>query len=161
MLARRPPKPEYEPLLEPGLHVLDIDQLRALCVDRFPESTTRAEIIEGFMEVLLMIESSGLRGELWINGSYVTGKLNPQDIDFTFWHPPTQASASPVQVALMRDLSQRHTFSRYRCDHYVAPEYPEGHILRRITVEQQRYWKKQWGFDRNKAAKGFVALRLE
>ncbi len=72
---------EYPPLLQLGFHPMDLAGLGALCVARFPDSLTRPTIMEGFRQVIERLNQSGLPMVMWVNGSFLTEKLNPSDVD--------------------------------------------------------------------------------
>src|SRR5688572_17509862 len=74
-------KPDFPPLLQPGHHQMATDQIRALCVVQFPNSKTRTRLMAGLEQVMGMLESFDVEGELWIDGSFVTQKSDPEDVD--------------------------------------------------------------------------------
>ena len=81
-------KEEFPPLLPLGFHRLTLIQVRAICVDRFPKSATRASIMDGIDFVVSELHRSGLRLEIWVNGSFLTQKLDPEDSDIAVrFHP--------------------------------------------------------------------------
>jgi hypothetical protein len=90
-------KPEFPALLPPGFHQFDIASLRRLCVLRFPDSITRPRIMENLSNIIDTINRTGIRGEVWIDGSFLTDKLNPDDVDLIF------SIASAVFVSLSPD----------------------------------------------------------
>ena len=60
---------------------MTVAQLRSLCVTAFPLSTTRADVMEGLQSVVGRLERERVYGELWIDGSFLTNKINPNDVD--------------------------------------------------------------------------------
>ena len=92
------PKEEFAPLLPVGFHKFDIPALRRLCVDRFPQSITRKTIMAGLEAVLDLLNQNGMRGDVWVNGSFTTEKLNPDDCDLIFMTSTEAVRAfSPAQ----------------------------------------------------------------
>jgi hypothetical protein len=75
-------KPEFPPLLGEGMHQMSLERLEEICVSNFPLSQTRRAIADGFREVVRRIVEAGIKGELWINGSFLTENIDPGDIDF-------------------------------------------------------------------------------
>jgi hypothetical protein len=75
-------KQEYPPLLAQGFHFLSAEGLRELCVSGFPDSKVRADIMAGFEAIRERALSLQIRGEAWIDGSFLTKKRDPRDIDF-------------------------------------------------------------------------------
>ncbi|MDR1404192.1 MAG: hypothetical protein LBJ20_01300 [Candidatus Methanoplasma sp.] len=98
----------------------------------------------------------------WIDGSFVTKKENPNDVDL---------SIRVVASEFNEYLSDGGTFlngnchdeikSKYSCDSYLILDYPE-HDPRHegITVKRERYWIDFWGHTRDKEEKGFVQFDL-
>lgn len=77
-----PHKPEYPPLLPQGLHPKTIEELEKLCVLEFSDSQLRPEIMAGFKVLYERLVQLEVQGELWVDGSFLTHKPEPQDIDF-------------------------------------------------------------------------------
>jgi hypothetical protein len=75
---------EYPPLLLAGFHVMDVAGLRRLCVDRFPLSISRRSIMNGLEAVFQHVMGAGLVMQAWVDGSFLTEKLNPRDSDVAF-----------------------------------------------------------------------------
>jgi hypothetical protein len=74
-------KQEFPPLLPAGFHRMDMPGLRRLAVVRFPDSFTRPAIMTHLEQIIDRINASGIRGEIWVDGSFLTEKLNPEDVD--------------------------------------------------------------------------------
>lgn len=64
------------------LHQISISELEEEFVNPFPNSTTRKDIYDGhsnyIIELVNVLESNFSQ---WLDGSFVTKKLNPNDID--------------------------------------------------------------------------------
>jgi hypothetical protein len=75
-------KEDWPPLLGVGEHALDLEDLKSLCVDAFPLSTTRAIIFEKFAEIVRDLRRCSIPAQLVIDGSFLTLEIDPDDIDF-------------------------------------------------------------------------------
>jgi hypothetical protein len=78
-MAAMAAKPDFPPLLAPGFHRLSLDGLRRLCC--FPYNIHRSHL---FLHVEQLVQDLLLRHvacELWINGSFLTHKETPGDVD--------------------------------------------------------------------------------
>jgi hypothetical protein len=76
--------PDFPPLLELGWHRMSLSEVRLLCVNGRPEftlSTTRADLMAGLETVVSRLVAARIVGDLWIDGSFVTHKINPKDTD--------------------------------------------------------------------------------
>jgi hypothetical protein len=95
-------KPEFPPLLEVGRHQLPLSQLRKVCVDAFPYSTTRKGIMDGVDIVVARLLQEGVKGELWVDGGFLTLKMDPEDADMVLCvNGDFYDSCSPDQRAVI------------------------------------------------------------
>lgn len=154
-------KPEYPPLLLPGFHSATLASLEAMCVDPFPTSSTRSEIYDGLKAVVASLSDVNVVGELWVDGSFLTKKIDPADVDLVLRLEPSFVDeASDSQLAIIDwfgdDLAPQH-----HCDSYVFVEYPKGHDLEGEGEWNRAYWIKQFGFSRGGDYKGILVLSIE
>ena len=81
-MARSFIKPEFPPLLDVGLHQMTMAELRGLCVDRFADrAISREPIMSGLEALLRKLKDGGIVGNLWVDGSFLTQKSDPGDVD--------------------------------------------------------------------------------
>jgi hypothetical protein len=153
-------KPEFPPLLVPGRHNFSLAELRKLCVDLFPLSVTRQMIMIGLENVFKELQKKQIQGELWVDGSFVTQKINPNDVDIVlrvqanFYDNGTQEQRSIVDW-LGSNLKDSHY-----CDSYFFTEWPETHANYWVGHYMYNYWMKQFGFSRGNSYKGIPVLPL-
>ena len=60
---------------------MTISQAAEFCVTNFPSSVTRAPIFQEFIVLCSYFIDIGLPCEVWVDGSFVTSKENPADLD--------------------------------------------------------------------------------
>ena len=95
-------KEEFPPLLSQGFHELSIGELKKLCVDKFLLSKSRPEIMAGFESLYGQAAGLGITGKIWVDGSFLTEKIEPGDIDFIFVVPSHfYDRGTPNQVAFL------------------------------------------------------------
>lgn len=153
-------EPEFPPLLDIGMHAMSLDELRQLCVATFPGSVTRGAIMDGLIRIITELERAEVDGELWIDGSYLTEKTDPNDVDLSLkMDRDAYDFGTDAQRAVVDWISQnlRHT---HLCDSYVFFDSPTDHPLKWHAVWMNAYWIRQWGFSRNSQIKGFAVIRL-
>lgn len=116
------------PLLEPGEHVLTIEELRALCVAGFPLSTTRWAIMDGFRKIVAMLNEEHISCEVLVDGSYLTEEIQPDDIDFSVVvSPQFYDMSTPSQRKLLDWIGDDKTISTtHLCDCYLCINYQPG-----------------------------------
>lgn len=152
-------KQEWPPLLPWGLHPMTLADVRNLCVVRFPDSITRSGIMDGLEAVVTEVNKSGLPLEIWVNGSFLTEKLNPEDSDIVAkFDGVAFDAAQPEQQARIAWLNS-NLKNHFKCDSYVFPDYPKGHPAHDSDMGDV-YWRAKFGFSRGENAKGLAVLKL-
>lgn len=153
------PKPEFPPLLSLGFHPMTLGDVRSLCVGAFPLSRTRDRIMVGLELVARKLHSGGIKGQIWVNGSFLTEKIDPADSDVllclkdSFCQSATESQLRRIEW--MQSVKKRHL-----CDGYLLIEYPEGHHLYPLTEWNRAYWIRQFGFTRGNEVKGIAVIDL-
>jgi hypothetical protein len=74
---------DYPPLLAPGRHGLSLMDFKARFVDPF-EGEAKATRLNLFQKLEAFVQEfmvSGMRCEIWIDGSILTEKPEPEDVD--------------------------------------------------------------------------------
>jgi hypothetical protein len=153
------PHPEFAPLLAPGRHVFCIPKLRTLCVEEVPFSPTRQVLFAALESWIEAILATGFTADLWVDGSFLTAKVDPNDIDVVTkidYDVSMSLSHSARQLFQLIGSGQFHQ----RLDSYVFVSYPVGHPRRRTATDQWDYWSRQWGVGRDEWCKGIAVLRL-
>ena len=159
-------KQEFPPLLPEGFHPKTLDELELLCVDGFDLSRTRQGIMEGLRRMAARLESGGVRGDLWVDGSFLTEKIDPEDVDIALRVSEAQVSnPGPGQGALINWLGSRdpaivaQTKGDYSCDSFVFYELPVGHP-HHPGFDIREYWINEFGKSRRNELKGIVVLLI-
>jgi len=133
--------------------------LRKLCVDKFTLSVTRSQIMADLEHVVAVLRAAPLDVEIWVDGSFVTEKIDPDDVDIVV---PFQAEAYDRGTAGQRSALEwvnSNLKQQLRCDSYVFAIFPTGHPQHQWTLDRRAYWLKQFGFGRNGQPKGMPVLR--
>ncbi len=78
-----PRKLDYPPILPDGLHQKNLEEVQVLCVDAFPLSASRVRLMAGLRAMVDLLTTDGVSGNLWVDGSFLTKKLEPEDVDIT------------------------------------------------------------------------------
>lgn len=152
-------KPEFPPLLSVGLHTMSVSDVRDMCVGAFPLSSTRDEIMGGLETLIGELDGVGVPTEVWIDGSFVTQKVDLEDVDVVLcmqgeaYNNGTQEQRDTVDVVANVNLKPP-----LHCDSYVFFEYPESHPLYWQGQWERAYWIKQFGFSRGEEYKGIARV---
>jgi hypothetical protein len=100
-------------------------------------------------------------GEVWANGSFLTEKIDPKDVDIivrvdgdAVYDRGTREQREVIDWII---ANQKVTL---KCDSYVLMEYPVGHPLHIEGQWWYSYWHRQWGFSREDDPKGIIVVSL-
>jgi len=148
---------EYEPLFSPGFYDVPFcgfDQhLTRLLVEPFTNQMRRKELLSHLSDLLQTLETVGNAGgirtivEVWVNGSFVTRKESPGDVDIVVWFE-TSTFFSPEQ----RKRIDRNVWKERGCE----VEYYECN-----NPTAREHFEELFGTDRNGNRKGIVRIRFQ
>lgn len=142
------PKPEFPPLLAPGLITHSADELQTLTVGGFPASSTRKALWESFHLLLAELRNHGLLpAKLWLDGSFLTAKIEPDDIDLCIEIDADRMnSASPEAVKFLTGLAEHALHDAPRKLHtFLIPSAPAGHPDRMNYLALCKSWERDLG----------------
>lgn len=145
-------KVEYPPLFTPGFHDIDVLQLEKECVSAFssPFREHRQHLLDRFKAFLVALRATGVRGSLWVDGSFTTQKIDPSDVDLLVVIEP--ASVTPLNYIALQQLFDRTASKlRYKCD-VLSVSDKDTNML--------SYWRGWYGFARDDTPKGIVRMSI-
>lgn len=148
-------KIDYPPLLERGLHHWTINQLNDRAVLPFPSSVNRRPLFELLEVYLEALEKTGLESEIWVGGSFLTEKLEPDDLDILVLYGIDQMDQLPAddQEKALILLDTQKIFVNLRIHvHSVDPS----------ADDEVNSWLRFFGTQHDEITpKGLVSLRLK
>jgi len=104
-------------------------------VDGFPGSTTRAAIYADWLTLRDLLSALITLERQWLNGSYATTKLDPNDLDLaTFARSEEVEALDPLQEAELNALASGPSDRAPRCDSFLIVEYPADHPLHAVSM---------------------------
>ena len=124
----------------------------------FKESSTRPVIFKGYLRYCDKLVSLNIATKQWINGSFITDKVNPNDIDFVTHIDALKVDEnSEIQTKILEICNPVETKKEFLCDVYFILLYPQ-HIpeLYQHTINRINYWRKWFGHDRKMNPKGII-----
>lgn len=126
---------------------MTVEQVRDLCVNQFPLSVSRDRIMKGLEAVIQALRKENVEGEIWVDGSFITQKINPKDSDILLHVEGLYYdNATPSQRAVIDWVNNEDLKTPHLCDSYVYYDYPVGHPYYWLGVYFLAYWFRQWGF---------------
>lgn len=157
-----PSKPEFPPLLPPGLHPMTLADIHGRCVTAFEMSKSRGPIMAGLEAVVGRMERAGLPLDLWVDGSFMTQKIDPDDVDLVaVISQPVLEGFTPEQHDVMLWFEEDEVGLAHRCHGHIVVTYPRSHPLYPIGEKLRKYWLDAFGRAWvNKEPKGIATLRV-
>ncbi len=151
-------KLDFPPLLAPGMHKLTLSDLHTVAVSPFPSDVQRAELYQNLATWAASLTACGVSGTLWLDGSFLTEKPNPGDIDCIIWYPQwlsAEVATVANQQQVTRLLDKPTAKSLFGLDLYVeTPDQPQ-------LIHRQAYWRGFFGFCHDKVtAKGLAEVGI-
>jgi hypothetical protein len=142
---------EYSPLYQAGFQDIPLTQLEATFLTPFEEKARRELLLIRFQALLDKFNETGLKAEIWIDGSFATQKPDPNDIDIIFFVDAIEANKlSPDLQAILEELNNRALSQiRYYCDVFILPN---------NNPDNRSYWRGWFGFSRDEQPKGIIRL---
>jgi hypothetical protein len=143
-------KKEFKPILSVGIHCMNIEDFRRSFVDSF-QSARRKLIFDKFLQFFEYTLCFGVITEIWLNGSFVTEKPDPGDIDIVMFMDSDKVNnLKDVQKKFLLNITDIQL--NYLTDvRYAMSD----------DANSRSYWRGWYGFSRDEQPKGFVRLNLE
>lgn len=149
--------------LPAGFNQWILEDVGKYLVNDFPESNTRKDIFSGYLHMLKLLEPFAVNIEQWLDGSFCTTKLNPNDLDLlTIMDKETIDNLPHEKQTILLSLFQGpENKYNFKCDSYFLPSVPPDHPDYHKFLANRSYWKGQFGFDREDIPKGIVQIVIE
>lgn len=136
---------------------LDIRHCFEGFVEEFAESDTRQELYDNLVQYRLdLFEVVGVSAQ-WLNGSFVTLKTDPKDIDLVNLIP-FDAGLDHTIERLLPYFTVGGSVEEYRIDAHLIPLYPEDDLRFENTKLRKAYFERWFGYDREGHPKDLLKL---
>ena len=164
-----------------------LEEIKEKLVDNFPNSKTRASRFECFLKFYNeLTENVKSCIRLLIDGSFVTNKNDPWDVDFVIIVDSlklTQSEKNYLKDILSEKKIMKQEFLQYEnfvklgmlhesslynlrfykmgCDFFQVVKYDSSHFLYGEYIQERDDWISWWGHQRNGDKKGFLNLPVK
>jgi hypothetical protein len=148
--------------LEAGLHPTNLANVKTHFVDAFPPPSTRSKVYAGYKRHMAELQKSSVTFEQFLDGSFVSSKHDPGDIDLLAMadlHVIDALSVAEKQRLIDLFLGQRSKVT-YECDAYFLPSVPDTDPAYPQFRAQRKYWMGEFGFDRVDRPKGILTITV-
>lgn len=146
--------------LNPGIHKYSVDNFQKQFIDDFELSTTRKDIYSKFKYWVHLLVKTLPPKYMWLDGSFLTTKINPNDIDLVVFYDPKDITPSISESLehIINGISRSLKCDAYIC--YCFKDWPisETCKINPEIITRRTYWMGQFGFDRNEQPKGIIEL---
>jgi hypothetical protein len=159
-MGGKPLKTEFPPLLPAGFWPITVAHLRQRCVTAFPASVTRRGVMEGIERLIAALSAAGIVGELWIDGSFATEKIDAADADVLLRVSSDIYDRDPAKRAVIDWATDEGRYLDHSCDSYRWIEYQAGHPSYATSESDRGYWTNWFGKSRNGVLKGIIVIEL-
>lgn len=144
---------------------LTLQEFKNTFVDSFEADSTRYKIFDNYKRFLEDF-SKQISNQFthWINGSFVTVKRNPRDIDFvTLIEDPV---FKEYEVLIDKKFRLLGAKQNYKVDAYTIRKYPSNHERYRIYESELVYWDSWFSWTKKNRAKkkfrkGYIEIKFE
>ena len=156
-------KTEFPPLLSDGLHPMSLADLKRLCVAEFPLSKRRDPIMRSLESLLAGLSGAAIKAQVWIDGSFLTKKIDPDDVDLVVAVQEQdflQSWADPAGRDVLERIARKEFTNPVKCDSYINLEFPPGSPRYAFGQKQRDYWLKTFGESRGGEKKGMAVVEV-
>ncbi|WP_372623382.1 DUF6932 family protein [Falsiroseomonas sp.] len=148
--------------LDPGIHAATVADIKTHFVDAFPTSATRETIFEGYKRHTTDLQQCNVAFDQYADGSFVSSKVDPGDIDFVCIADADTIDALPPEkqriiATLFRGKATKAT---HQCDAYFIASVPDTDPRHQSYWANRKFWLGCFGFDRADKPKGFLKLQI-
>ncbi|MFD1954590.1 DUF6932 family protein [Paenibacillus thailandensis] len=151
--------------LTPGIHTYTIHEFEQQFINEFTTSIRRSLIYTNFKHWLSQLLQVLPPRYVWLDGSFLTQKVDPNDIDLVVFYYPEDIQ-NQNQAAELKELINRVS-RNYNCDAYFSLSFENWTPQQLAVFPQQNhkimqtYWMGQFGFDRARQPKGMVQINQQ
>jgi hypothetical protein len=139
-------KAEFPPLLSDGLHKMDLASLKALVVGGFPKSARREPLWNNFLAIIDKLVALKLPCEIWVDGSFLTEKIEPDDVDFIVdIELSLVLKADPAQYSFLERLAKQDFCQSHKLHSFILYKVPaiDKNFSKYEAIRD--YWKRTFG----------------
>lgn len=151
-------------LVPPKKNEIDFDAFKTTFVDSFDMDSSRYQIFENYNKFVVDFQKTITPDFIhWINGSFVSNKENPKDIDFVTLIDYETFFEKESLIDKQFRLKGAKDF--YGVDAYTLIIYPESHKKHFFTKSDSMYWYNWFSRTKKNAKKqsfnkGFLELKF-
>ncbi len=82
--------------------------------------------MQSLQALLMELTNAGIRAEAWINGSFLTEKIDPVDVDLVVVVQQPDWPEDRASKDVLARVARQEFGNPLKCDSYLTIEYPAG-----------------------------------
>ena len=142
---------------------MSLADVKRICVSEFPLSKRREPIMTSLEALLAALSSAAVKAQVWIDGSFLTKKIDPDDVDLVVVLQEEDfllAWANPTGKDVLERIVRKEFTNPVKCDSYISLEYPLETPRHALGQKQRDYWLKTFGESRSGDKKGMAVIEV-
>lgn len=153
-------KYDHPPVLPPGRHVMRIDRFREQFVVDLGQNFRRHDLCHSLERLIDALNDAEIPCDLYLDGSFVTEKVEPKDLDVAIrMEADVYEALSDQQKALLSEINDGEFI--IDLDTFVYVAYPRGHPSFGTAADEKETWAELWGREHDgQYIKGIAVIRL-
>ena len=145
--------------LESGFHILDMEDLEHYFVDAFPKSKSRKRLFDNLIRYIYRFSDEVFPFfKMWIDGSFITNKTNPKDVDFAVF---IDHKVYELRGDNLMDSFWSFSLEAQNLDAFIITEYPNKHSNYADFQQVKQYYYDLFSEDRLGFPKGIVQINFQ
>ena len=141
-----------------GVVNLSYNDFKEIFVADFDKSKTRLSIAKNYERYLIDFKSEITNNfKNWIGGSFITTKMNPNDIDVVSIFQYTDEINKKATI-ILKFLSYGNSLENYMVDGYFVPIYSANDPRYSLTTDALAYWSEWLGHDKENRPKTIIEI---
>ena len=144
--------------LKAGIYEIDLETFERYFIKAFPNSTTRRYLFENYLSYINDFQKDVFPYfEQWIDGSFITKKENPKDIDIVTF---LDYKVYELRGEPFMDKFWSFSLEKQGIDAYIVKTYPSSHNLFSAFLEVENYYQNLFSSDRIDQTKGIIKIKF-
>jgi hypothetical protein len=144
-------------------HCCKFEEFKKRFVDDFPDSISRSIIFNEYKKHCKEIITTNIASKQWVNGSYITTKEEPEDIDMLTEIDGIEMDDKKLKKDMDKLFYDAPLRTNNKCDSYYVAKYPEEcpDLYEDYIEAKTKYLTMVWGSDREYNLKGLIELDID
>ena len=140
---------------------MSASDLKSLVVDAFPLSKTRATLWQAFDKFIQELKAADLHCDVWLDGSFLTKKIDPDDVDFVLDFPVSVLDAVDITQAALVNKISKQGFKTQKLHSFVIYSAPVIDLRHAESLHLHNQWERDFGFSYvKKEPKGIAVMEV-